>query len=374
MDRVFYTQHLRNYLDSKMLLLTGPRQSGKTTLAKQLPGSCDYLNYDHDEHRRWIKEKSWDRKKDFVIFDEIHKMPSWKRWLKGVYDVEGIPPGIVVTGSAQMDTYKKVGDSMAGRYFQYRIHPFDVRELFETNHPKDPQSIVEQLLLYGGFPEPFLKADKKFYGMWKKTHMDIILKQDLIAIENVRDLQKLQILIDLLCERVGSPVSYQSMSEDLETSDKTIKRWLTILENMYVTFKILPLHKNIARANKKKPKYYFFDLARVQEKGARLENLVACSLFKQCQYRNDCFGEDWNLHYVSKQGGFEIDFALSQNQKLKYLIEVKYADDTPTKNFQLFGKDLPNTPKIQLVHSLPQEKTYPNHIEVRRLGDWLCTW
>ena len=267
-----------------------------------------YLNFDNDEHRDIYREKSWDRKSKLLIFDELHKMKNWKRWLKGVYDVEGLNPHIVVTGSARLDTYKKVGDSLAGRYFRYRLHPFDIKELVQLKFKLSKPEIINRLLNVGGFPEPFLNGKQKFYNLWKKTHLDIILKQDLITQEDVKDVKSVEILIDLLKKRVGSPISYSSLAEDLQCSDKTIKRWLGLLENMYVIFKLTPFHKNIARSNLKKPKYYFYDIAQVsKEGGARLENLVACSLLKECQYRQDVEGEDWKLNYLSKKGGIEID-------------------------------------------------------------------
>jgi len=81
------------------------------------------MNYDFAEHRLSMQEKSWDRKRDLIVFDELHKMDNWKSWLKGIYDVEGISPQMIVTGSARLDLTRKVGDSLAGRFFQYRLHP-----------------------------------------------------------------------------------------------------------------------------------------------------------------------------------------------------------------------------------------------------------
>jgi len=87
-----------------------------------------YLNHDLAEHRLLLAEKSWDREKALIIFDELHKMHEWKSWLKGIYDVEGIPPGLMVTGSAGLDAFRKVGDSLAGGHFQIRLHPIDLKE------------------------------------------------------------------------------------------------------------------------------------------------------------------------------------------------------------------------------------------------------
>lgn len=357
-----------------MILVSGPRQCGKTTLTKMLSDQYDYLNFDSENDRQILKTKSWDRQKDLIILDEIHKMPKWKQWLKGVYDTEDNKPSLLVTGSARIDSYKKVGDSLAGRYFHFRMHPLDVREITQINPRASADQVVNRLLEFGGFPEPYLEGSKEFYHLWKKTHLDIILRQDLIDLEIIRNVKQIELLIDLLKTRVGSILSYNSLAQDLQVSDKTIKRWLEILEDMYVIFKLTPYSKNIARSVLKMPKYYFYDIARVTDPAARLENLVAASLLKEIHYRQDCVGEEWGLNFLNKKGAAEIDFLITQDNKPWKMIEVKTADDTPTKNFQLFQKDLPGVKAVQLVHHLSREKTFPNGTEIRKVGHWLKSW
>ena len=360
-------------MEEKIILITGPRQVGKTTLAKMLGENYSYLNYDDDSHRRICAERSWDRKVDFVIFDELHKMRNWKSWIKGVFDTEGNKPSLVVTGSARLDTATKVGDSLAGRYFQYRIYPFDLRELSSIAENHDSPKALDNLLNYSGFPEPYLKGTEEFYNLWKKTHMDIVLKQDLIYVErNVRDIRAVELLIDLLKTKVGSPLSYKSLVEDIEgVTDKTIKGWLASLEQMYLIFKILPFHKNVARSNLKRPKYYFYDSARVKDPGARVENFTALSLLKECHFRQDCLGEDWKFYYIGKKGGGEIDFLMTKKECPQILIEVKTSDDRPSKNFRLIQNDFPHIKKIQLVKKLKKEKMFPDGTEIRDLAHYL---
>ena len=334
----------------------------------------DYLNFDNDEDRKRIREKSWDRKKELLIFDELHKLPKWKQWLKGVYDKEGANPPIVVTGSARIDSYKKVGDSLAGRYFHYRVHPLDVREIVSIDKNQNPQEVVQRLLNLSGFPEPYLEGTQEFYNLWKKTHLDIILRQDLIDLEAVSNIKQIELLIDLLRDRVGFPISYTSLAIDLQVSDKTIKKWLELLENMFVIFKIIPYSKNIARSILKKPKYYFYDIARTNNEGARLENLVAASLLKEIHFRQDCLGEDWNLYYLSVKDGKEIDFLIEHKNTSHILIEVKKSDDGPSKNFGQFSKFFKSAQMFQLVQKIKQEKTYSNGVEIREVGKWLANW
>jgi predicted AAA+ superfamily ATPase len=370
----YYKQAISKYLKKKMILISGPRQCGKTTLTKMMSPSFDYINFDSEEDRKIIKTKSWDRKKKIIIFDELHKMQKWKQWLKGIYDTEGNKPALIVTGSARIDSYKKVGDSLAGRYFHYRMHPLDVREVMKVKKNLSPDEVVDKILEVSGFPEPFLEGSKEFYQLWKKTHLDIILRQDLIDLEVVKNIKQIELLIDLLKTRVGSPISYHSLAQDIQVSDKTIKRWLDILEDMYVIFKVVPYSKNIARSVLKMPKYYFYDVARVVDEGARLENLVAASLLKEIQFRQDCQGEEWGLNFLSKKGMAEIDFLITKNNKPAIMIEVKNSDDALSKNFGVFRKDLGDISAIQLVKNLPREKTYSDGAEIRKLGKWLTEW
>lgn len=368
----YLTKYIKEDLDKKIILLTGPRQTGKTTLSKMLGDDFDYFSYDNVDDRLGLQEGSWDRSKPLVIFDELHKLKNWKSWLKGIYDKEGIPPSLLVTGSARLDTHKKVGDSLAGRFFQFRLHPLDLKEINTYLKPDDPDVELDKLLAVGGFPEPFLNGTSRFYNRWKKSHLDIILKQDLIALENVQQITQIETLIQLLQHRVGSPISYISLAQDLQCSDKTVKRWLTILENMYVLFKVPPFHKNIARAIQKAPKFYFYDTGQVLgEKGVKLENAVACAIQKELHFLEDCLGEEGNLYYVKNKDGKEIDFCISKNNTPSLLVEVKWNDNNLSPNFEIFKKFFPEIKMVQISKKLNREKTFPNGAEVRLASKWL---
>ncbi len=369
MDR-FLTDFIRKDMDKKIILLSGPRQAGKTTLSKSLVEDFDYFTYDDVAHRLLLKERNWDRRKPLVIFDELHKMPSWKTWLKAIYDVEGLPPSIVVTGSAHLDAFREMGDSLAGRFFSYRLHPFDVKEVA---HAMEPSEALRRIMTVGGFPEPFLENDATFYARWKKTHLDVIVRQDMLDLTAISDIKSIETLIELLRARVGSPVSYTNLGNDLQKDAKTVKSWLQLLEDLYVVFPVRPWHDNIARAILKEPKYYFFDTGQVKgNEGARLENAVACSLRKNLEFLEDTRGVAVALHYLRTKDNKELDFAIAIDGLITHAMEVKLSDSNRSPAFDSFAPALKDARKIQLVANIDREKTWPDGLLVTDAASYLA--
>jgi predicted AAA+ superfamily ATPase len=355
---------------NKIILLSGPRQAGKTTLTKQLFKNYVYLNYDSSKDREAIIKQHWLRNSEAVIFDELHKMPEWKRWIKGIYDTEGTNPRLIITGSANLESFTKVGDSLAGRFVNFRLHPIDLKE--GTEHTdKTPKEIFESLMNYSGFPEPFLANNSRFYRRWSAHHIDVILRQDFLDIYAVKAIKSIEILTDLLKTRVGGGVSLSNLANDLQVDSKTIKNWLQLLENFYIIFRINPYHTNIARALLKEPKYYFFDIARVQDIGAKLENLVACALLKEIQALKDMEGFKTELHYLRTKDGAEIDFLITLSDEPIICFEVKTSDSNPSKNFRLFRKYINVKHCVQLMLNLDREFDTADNIMVRDLVSFL---
>lgn len=368
----YLSDFIKEDSDKKIMLISGPRQIGKTTLAKDLFEDFVYLNYDLPKDREAILKRQWRRTAEAVLFDELHKMPAWKRWIKGIYDVEGNRPRIVVTGSANMETYRKVGDSLAGRYFRFRMHPIDIKEgcVYWGN---DPIEIFTRLMTVSGFPEPFLEGKEQFYKRWQKSHLDIMLRQDFLDMYAIKSIKSIEVLMDLLKPRVASPLSYNNLAEDLQISSATIKSWLEMLEDTYAIFRVTPYHRNIARALLKEPKFYFFDIPRAKDEGARLENLVACALLKEIQWLEDTMGYKGKLHYLKTKDGVEIDFLVVLDDQPVVCIEVKMSDDTPSKHFKKFRQFLGDIPCVQLVLNLKREFDTPDKIQVRDLVTYLST-
>ena len=359
-------------IDRKIILLSGPRQSGKTTLSRMLHPDHQYINHDLAEHRLLLREKSWDRNKALIILDELHKMDNWKVWLKGIYDVEGLPPALVVTGSAKLAAFRRTGDSLAGRYFHFRLHPIDMKEaLRHTDFRSD--EVFDRLMRVGGFPEPFLRGSRPWYNRWRRTHVDAILKDDLLTLSAVRDIQSIETLIEMLRSRVGSPVSANSLARDLQKTPNTVRHWLDLLEDLYVVFRIFPYHRNVARALLKEPKFYFHDNAMVQgDSGARLENLVACALLKELHRAQDVEGEDLGLHYIRDKDGREIDFLITRDRRPWRMIEVKWRDAAPSPNFKRFLA-AETLQRLQVVGELAQSKSFPDGLRIEPAQHFLAS-
>lgn len=367
------TLYIKKHIDKKITMISGPRQSGKTTLTKRLYTHFEYFNYDNDDDRRALNQKHWRRDVDCILFDELHKMPEWKRWLKGIYDKEGNTPRLIVTGSANLNTFRKVGDSLAGRYFHYRLHPLDLKEATQLWNA-DSTRVFSHLIQFGGFPEPFLMADETFYRRWQKTHLDIMLRQDFLDLYSVKSIKSIEILLGLLRIRVGGSVSFANLARDLQVDPKSVKSWIEMLEDIYGVFKVTPYHHNIARALLKEPKYYFYDIGRVTDKGAQLENLVASSLLKEIHFIEDIYGYKANLHYLRTKEGHEIDFLITVNDQPCVCIEVKTSDQIASKHFAHFKSFLGDIPCVQLVLNCTREYDTSDGIKVRSLIPYLTTF
>ncbi len=334
------------------MLLSGPRQVGKTTFARNLPFDTTYLNYDERSHRMTIRNQEWIRDTQLLALDELHKMKDWKRFLKGIYDVQGLNPPILVTGSARLDIAKKMGDSLAGRFHAWRMHPLCVKELLSLGVP--PEQSFSKILTLSGFPEPYFSNDREFYQRWATSHLDIIIRQDLIQLERVSDIASLETLLELLSNQVGSLVSYESLARALDRDAGTIKRWLTILENLFVIFKVTPWSKNVKKSLKKLPKYYFYDVARVKNgDAARFENLVACALLKELHYNHDARGIKGNLHFLRSREGHELDFLVEVQGVPRMIVETKWSESTCSPHFAWFARCFESSVETYQVLAVP---------------------
>lgn len=353
-----------------MVLISGPRQVGKSYLARQIMKDYErpvYLNWDNLQDREVIFQQGWRADVDLLVLDEIHKMELWKNFLKGIWDTRQQNLRILVTGSARLETFRQSGDSLAGRYFHHRLLPLSPAETRLIGEDCSLDHFLER----SGFPEPFLADSDDEAGRWRRQYMDGLIRDDILTFENITRLKAMNLLVELLRERVASPLSYQSLSEDLHIAPNTVKSYIEILEALYIIFLIYPHHHSIARSLVKTPKVYFFDTGLVKgDRGKKLENLAAVSLLRELYRKEDMDGKSRHVRYLRTKEGREVDFFITEENTPKFMVEVKQSDRALAKNLLYFNERY-NFPGVQLVAELRLEKD-TGTLKLRRFMDWLA--
>jgi len=389
----------------KMIFLSGPRQVGKTTLVKnrlrETKNEELYFNWDDPYVRReytknphFLKTYLSRVKNKFplISFDEIHKHKNWKNILKGLYDLHGKEAQFIITGSARLDYFRQSGDSLVGRYFSYRLLPLGLSEAAANfnfvlkddillaqpdkhNFPRTVYKMSEKLfkepfgklMTYGGFPEPFLKAKKNFSNKWKRDYKSLLINEDLRDLTRIRDIKGIEQLLLLLPERIASPLSINSLKDDLQVNHKTVANWLEALKKIYLVFSIMPWSKSISKAIKRENKFYFYDWTMIDNEGARFENLIAVSLLRLVNRWNELGLGNFELRYIRNQQGQEVDFVLIKDRKPLALFEAKKSETNISKSGVYFSKML-NVPYYQLVSEQDIVEAYPENRYI--LSSW----
>jgi len=361
-------------LARKMVFLSGPRQAGKTTLAGALAAAwpnAQVLNWDIAADRRVMLDQSWSPTAGLVVFDELHKMAGWKTWLKGVFDGRRAGQALLVTGSARLDTFRQSGESLAGRYFSWRLHPVTVKEWVATSGAA-PEAALTRLIERGGFPEPFLADAAADAQRWRQLYLEGVIRDDILEFSRIGEIRAMRVFIDMLRSRVGAPLSLASLTRDLQISPTTLGRYLEILEALHIVFTVRPFHRNIARALFKAPKVYFFDTGLVQgDEGVRFENACAAMLLRHAHFLQDSAGRAMSLHYVRDKEGREIDFALCEDGEPVGFAECKLSDAAVPPFLAAVAERFPAAGAALLVRYLRQpEQRGP--VAVERAADWLA--
>jgi len=358
MKKRYLVPHILRDLNEKMVFVGGARQVGKTSLSKYIAENYfkhyDYLNWDARDDRKNILQSQFKGNAEIILFDEIHKYKDWKNYLKGQFDKHKDDFKILVTGSARLDVYRRGGDSLMGRYYYYRLHPFSLAEFLERGNEivpfkeivfqesgRETKEALEIALKFGGFPEPLLKQNEKELRRWHNQRVERLVREDIRDLENIRELSLLHVLVDILPDRVGSLLSLNSLREDLSVAHKTVAHWMDILERFYYHFRIYPFHHKKIRSLKKEPKLYLWDWSEVpDERGARLENIAASHLLKMCHFLNDVEGYKTDLHFLRDAEAREVDFLVTESGKPWFAVEVKSNSKEVSKSLPYFGDRL----------------------------------
>lgn len=361
-------EHLRD--NRQMAFLSGPRQCGKTTLAKSLT-DC-YFTWDDLATRRLVAGDAAGladavglgiatEKKPIITLDEIHKFVRWKSFLKGFFDLYEDRMRLIVTGSARLDIYKRGSDSLMGRYFLYHMHPLGVAELvrpeLEATEIHAPRPILsddwDALWTHGGFPEPFVRRDVRFTHRWRKLRREQLFREDLRDLTKIADVAGIRILSELLLARAGNQIVAASLSREIGIAEKTIKAWIATLEYFHEGFTVRPWFKNIENSIRKTPKWYQRDWCEVADEGARFENLVACHLLKAVDMWNDLGLGDYALYYVRNKAKAEVDFLVTKNGTPWFLVEAKTSDTVISHALTAMQKATGAAHAFQVVRDLP---------------------
>ena len=363
--RYLYT-NMCSLLANKMVLLAGPRQVGKTTLGKSWLDNLQglYLNWDDSDDRQQILKRTFLTRQDVkaILFDEIHKYRPWKSYLKGLFDKEFGRLKVLVTGSARLDLYQKSGESMFGRYELLRLHPLSVGELIHgqlvvppgdllavgTASPK-AQQLWDTLSQFSGFPEPYHAADRLQYNRWSLRRRELLIKEDLRELSEVKMVDLVEHLYLLLPARVGSPLSLNSLREEIGVAFNTVHAWLGILDKLYISYRISPYHKDLKRSLRKEQKLYLWDWSQIEDAGARFENMVASHLLKSLQAWTDIGYGEFDLWYWRNREKDEVDFVVTNKRKPIAVFECKLSDTKAHRPLIQLAKELGDIPAIQLV-------------------------
>ena len=315
------------------------------------------MNWDFDEDRRDIVRRRWDDDHQLVVFDELHKYPRWKNWIKGIYDTAEGGRRFLVTGSARLDVYRRGGDSLLGRYHYWRLHPLTLDELPPKMTQKEG---FKRLMSLGGFPEPFLGGSEREAARWRRERFDRVLKEDVRDLESIKKIQDLSLFVDILRRRAGQLIVLSNIAADLQISPKTAGLWLQVLNRMYICFSVPPYTKKLPRAVQKPPKVYFFDNADVvggnDQEGPRFENLTASHLLKKMHYLEDSRGLRLDLRYIRDKESREVDFVLLREGEVFGLIEVKFSDRKISRSLQYYAEKLRPKHVLQITAHPKRER------------------
>ncbi len=373
-DTRFYDTLLADHLAThrQMIFVSGPRQVGKTTTCRGL--AHHYANWDNVDDRalilsgteklsNWLGLNRLAGTPPVALFDELHKYPGWKGFLKGFFDTHGSRVRIIVTGSSRMDAYRRGGDSLMGRYFLYRMHPFSVAETLVQSLPGDksilrpPKKPKETefaaLWQHGGYPEPFLKRDPRFSRRWQSLRHAQLVREDIREMAQIQQIGQMEVLVKLLAARSSRQLVYGNLAKEVRISVDTTRRWIEVLCNLHLGFLVRPWFKNVSRSLRKEPKWFLRDWSGIEDPGDRAETFVACHLLKAVEGWTDMGLGRFELGYLRDKEKNEVDFVVVRDGNPWFLVEVKQHDAAPSKSLGYYQNQLGAPFAFQVVLDAP---------------------
>lgn len=325
------TQEVKNLIQQyPVLTITGPRQSGKTTLAKQVFPELPYYSLENIATReRALSDPIGflDKLTGGVILDEIQRAPELLSYIQGIVDDSGKPGMFILTGSNQFSLLEKITQSLAGRTAMLKLLPFSIREVTAISGEIGTNELLIKGL-YPGVHSRNLDPNKAY-----RNYYETYIERDLRQIINIKDLDIFKRFVKLCAGRTGQIWNASNLSNDTGVSIHTIQSWISVLQASYIVFLLPPWFGNIKKRLIKSPKLYFHDvglasylldieteiqLDRDPLRGALFENLIISELLKRRFNR----GLDSNLYYYRDRHGYEIDVIAGIRDSLE-LYEIK---------------------------------------------------
>lgn len=314
-----------------ILALTGPRQSGKTTLLKELFPDYTYLSLENPDMRTFLENDPkgfFEKYSKYCIFDEAQRVPQLFSYLQTIVDDSKIMGQFILSGSQNFHLIKNITQSLAGRVALFKLLPFDFTELKSENLL---QKDYAEVMIKGFYPAIFDRdiPSKSFYSNYIQTYVE----RDITEIINIRDIRTFRVFLSLCASRAGQLLNLNSLANECGITQPTAKSWLSVLESSYILFLLQPYHKNFDKRIIKSPKLYFYDtgllchLLKIKDanqikvnsyKGNLFENMIVSEFVKQ-NYHQNLLQEFW---FWRDSAGHEVDL-IRQDEELLNVIEIK---------------------------------------------------
>lgn len=326
-----------------VIAITGPRQSGKTTLLKTEFPNYRYVNLENPDMRSYAEKdpngffQTYDK---FVIFDEVQRVPHLFSYIQSIVDESGIMGQFILSGSQNFHLMQSITQSLAGRVAIFKLFPFDNTEMKSAGWLNENDFLNN--LVKGFYPAIYDRdiPSKTFYNNYVQTY----IQRDVTELINIRNMRLFQNFLALCATRAGQLLNLNALASECGISQPTAKAWLSALENSYILFQLYPYYKNFSKRIVKTPKLYFYDsgllchLLKITSekqlqthplKGNLFENMMIAEYNKRMSHKNEVD----DLWFWRDSSGNEVDF-LVENDKGFHLVEFKASLTIMPKMFE----------------------------------------